>query len=803
MSATDTLTQSPTVPDRIRFGLRFKIILGLTLFNILGTAIFATNHYRVEKEATIIGIEKKLAAAARALPDMLPPGYLDRAVTADGIPPEEYRKLVDQLSSYCADIGLKYLYSYYNKDGKFYTTSSNGTPEELADGSFAQYWGEYSHPLLPGVFASGQPHYDESIDEWGHVYFLFSPGVTPAGTRYIVGADIAISRLYAQLDASLNRSILIGLASFFVIFVFSFFIGTRISSKITQLAEYTQVLAAADFKPVQDLPLRQKIGAMPRQSRDEIAQLASSFISMETRLNTYLRELTETTATKERLRNELRIAGDIQLSMLPGAFNQVLRDDGRLEIDLHAAVTPTREAGGDLYDFFYLDDEHLCFVIGDVSDKGMPAALFMTVVISVLRARATADLIHAPEEILRQTNELLIPQNAMCQFVTIFLGILNVRTGVLVYSDGGHNHPYLRRAGGTPQMMEFSGGVALGIMPGSDYPRHTERLAPGDILFLYTDGVTEAIAADQSFYGEDRLQRELSDIDPAASAKHWVDTSMKSVHSFAEGHSQADDITVLTLRVLPLKGSRTSESSEQLLQAAASGDATKLEALRARVRAGEPAAYVAGFLDFAGRRFSIDRRAYITDPEALNLIGVVRAQGQALAKSLQRPLRVLEFGIGAGTLAITVKLEQPEWELMGLDIDVQALQLAADNAAAHGVDIALVQSDFLSAWPADRTEPDLIFGDPPWGTASDLYDQERDEGYYRQMPAASAFPPGGLRTGIHDQLIRTLVARGWSSLIVLNYGMLPEEAIAQSAAPLSEWQLVHPKAGLSVLVGRV
>jgi sigma-B regulation protein RsbU (phosphoserine phosphatase) len=552
MSASNASTKPVAAQDRIRFGLRFKIILGLTIFNVFVTAIFATNHYLEGKRATISGIEQKLAAAARALPDMLPPGYLDRVDDPDSFDKQEFEKLIPQLSKYCDDTGLIYLYTYHlGKDGKFHSTSTNATPEEIADGSYSKYWDVYEDPELMEALESGQPRYGEVKDQFAHVYYLFQPFTTADGTRYVAGADIAIEALYASLDASLRNSILIGLVSFLVMFVISFLVGSRVSLKISQLADYTQELAATDFQPVQDLPLRQKIGAMPKQSRDEIAQLARSFIAMEKRLNDYLRELTETTAHKERLRNELRIAGDIQLSMLPSRFTEQVLADGRLRLDLHAAVKPTKEAGGDLYDYFYLDDDHLCFVLGDVSDKGMPAALFMTVVISVMRARATADLIGRPDEILRQTNELLIPQNAMCQFVTLFLGILNVRTGQLVYSDGGHNHPFLKRAGEAPKMMAFAGGIALGIMSGADYDCHALQLYPGDILFLYTDGVTDAIAADESFYGDDRLERELTAIAADASAAAWVEASMQSVFSFAEGHAQADDITVMALRILP------------------------------------------------------------------------------------------------------------------------------------------------------------------------------------------------------------------------------------------------------------
>jgi sigma-B regulation protein RsbU (phosphoserine phosphatase) len=219
-------------------------------------------------------------------------------------------------------------------------------------------------------------------------------------------------------------------------------------------------------------------------------------------------------------------------------------------LDLHAAMKPAKEAGGDLYDCFFLDPDHLCFVIGDVSDKGMPAALFMAVTLTIVRAKATPALADAPEEILRLTNELLVTQNQMYQFVTMFLGVLHVRTGLVVYSDGGHNRPYHRTAAAA-QMIPRGGGIALGVMPGAAYQRHTLQLQPGETLFLYTDGVTEAIAADESFYGEPRLEKLLSAVPFPSPAATWVDGVMKNVFEFSHGHVQADDITVLAVRFKP------------------------------------------------------------------------------------------------------------------------------------------------------------------------------------------------------------------------------------------------------------
>jgi methylase of polypeptide subunit release factors len=234
---------------------------------------------------------------------------------------------------------------------------------------------------------------------------------------------------------------------------------------------------------------------------------------------------------------------------------------------------------------------------------------------------------------------------------------------------------------------------------------------------------------------------------------------------------------------------------------AAAGDAARLAALRQRVHDGEPAGYVAGFIRFRGLRLKMDPRAFITDAETSLLVDVALAQGRTLQAALGRPLQVLEFGVGAGSLSLALHAEAPDWRYAGLDVDAAALNLAAENAAVCGCPLELLRSDYLDAWPGARPPPDLIFADPPWGSRDDLYDAGRDAAYYDAMPASSAYPRLG-RTAIHDELLRRLAAAGWSSRIVLNYGVLPAEVIAASASPLSCWQLLHPRPGISVLVGQ-
>lgn len=542
-----TTTANPPT-SRTRFGIRAKLLVALTIFNVIVTAVFTANQHRTERERILGGIESKLRAAATALPLILPDGYLDRAVTPDAVSEGEYRTIVDRLNAYCAENHLIYLYTYRFADGVFSCTSSNGTPEEMAEGKFTPYFDPYleAPPSIHEAWDANRPVTEIVTDRWGTVFTLFLPMETAAGTRYIAGADVDIAFVDTLLAGSLRRSLLVGALAFVAIYFLSHYASSRFSRAIQRLSSYTGEFTESNFTAPTDSPLRREVVSLPDRHRDEIGRLAGSFLVMEDRLAAYLRDLTETTAAKERIQNELKLAGQIQADMLPRAFNP---GSHRGRVDLQAAMKPAREAGGDLYDYFFIDENHLCVLIGDVSGKGVPAALFMTVAVTVLRANATTARIDKPDTILAEANELLNRNNDSCQFVTLFVGILDLRTGVLTYADGGHNRPYHRPAGGPATMLDIKGGVALGVVPGAPYRAHTLRLNPGDTFFLYTDGVNEAIAADDSFYGDERLRDLLSRMPADAPAREWVDAVMTDVATFARGHEQSDDITLLALRI--------------------------------------------------------------------------------------------------------------------------------------------------------------------------------------------------------------------------------------------------------------
>jgi phosphoserine phosphatase RsbU/P len=534
---------------RRNLGIRAKILLALTVFNIVVTALFTASQHQIEKTRILDGIESKLRAAATALPLILPEGYLDRAIQKDAVTDEEYLSISKMIHEYCVANNLTYLYTYTEKDYSFYCTSTNSSPDEIADGSFTPYFDLYSEApqSIYQAWTEREPIRETVTDRWGTVLTLFLPMETTAGTRFIAGADVDIAFVNGLLSDSLKRCLLLGLLAFIAILFISHYASRHFAHAIQKLATYTGEFASSNFNVVEAIPLRREIQQLPVRYRDEIGSLASAFLKMEDCLANYLKDLTETTAIKERIENEIKLAGEIQADMLPRAFDPGIHH-GR--VDLHATMKPAREAGGDLFDYFFIDEDHLCFAVGDVSGKGVAAALFMTVAITILRANANVNRLDRPDLILSRANQLLCRNNEANNFLTLFLGILNVRTGMLTFSDGGHNRPYLRSSNGEATSIEVEGGTALGVFEDLEYATQTLQLKPGDSLFLYTDGVNEAVAADQSFYGETRLANLLTALPPDAPTSVWVETVMKDVSAFAEGAEQSDDITLLALRIV-------------------------------------------------------------------------------------------------------------------------------------------------------------------------------------------------------------------------------------------------------------
>jgi len=273
-----------------------------------------------------------------------------------------------------------------------------------------------------------------------------------------------------------------------------------------------------------------------------VGDLSLSFENMRLALKEYVANLAATTAAKERIESELKIAHLIQRSLLPKRFPPF---PDHLEFDIYAGLQAAKEVGGDLYDFFLLDEQRLFFSIGDVSGKGVPAALFMAVTRTLMKGIADQHLL--PSQVLAKVNHELYVDNEQMMFVTLFCGVLDLRTGELRYTNAGHLPPLLLRASRPVAWLDLPKGVVLGVSEAPAYTTRTLQLQPRDALLLYTDGVNEAMNPAKELFGDERL-RAFAEAHAGTAPKELVEDLFGSVRRFASGEEQSDDITVLALQ---------------------------------------------------------------------------------------------------------------------------------------------------------------------------------------------------------------------------------------------------------------
>ena len=245
----------------------------------------------------------------------------------------------------------------------------------------------------------------------------------------------------------------------------------------------------------------------------------------------------------ESLRTDLAIASQIQQAILPQVFPPFPEDADK--VDIAASMTPAKDVGGDFYDFFRIDDNHIGLVIADVSGKGIPAAIFMAV--SRTLTRATGIRGGNPADCISYANKLLAAESVNCMFVTMFYGILDVNTGEVVYCNAGHNPPYIVRQDGEVKVLPMTQDPMVGAIGGIVFHQNTVQLAAGDALVMFTDGVTEAMNGVYEAYGEQRLEATLAHASQMSS-QEIVDAIKADVATFVDGAEQSDDITVLVLK---------------------------------------------------------------------------------------------------------------------------------------------------------------------------------------------------------------------------------------------------------------
>ena len=275
---------------------------------------------------------------------------------------------------------------------------------------------------------------------------------------------------------------------------------------------------------------------------DEIEVLAESFSALSAKTLQYVDQVKRVTAEKERIGAELTMANAIQRSQLPRLFPPF---PNRHEFNLFATMKPAKEVGGDFYDFFMVDNDHVALVMADVSGKGVPAALFMMVTRMLIKSRLQSG--ESVAEALTNVNRQLCENNELGYFVTVWLAVLEISTGKGVAVNAGHEHPVLRRSGGKYELILYRHSLAVAAMDGVRFRQHEFQLCPGDSFFVYTDGVTEATNGEHELFGTDRMLEALNK-EPDAEPDQLLKNVMDDIHRFMDGEDQFDDITMMCLK---------------------------------------------------------------------------------------------------------------------------------------------------------------------------------------------------------------------------------------------------------------
>lgn len=317
-----------------------------------------------------------------------------------------------------------------------------------------------------------------------------------------------------------------------ILVVYGVYLGRVLIVPLKKIAAEAMRFAGQHTEP--ESPLRHNITA-----KNEIGQLAKTVDAMESQVLSYIDGITQITKEKEQIKAELNIAAQIQLSMLPREFPV------RKEFEISATMNPAKEVGGDFYDFFMVDDDHIALLMADVSGKGVPAALFMAISKALIRTRTQMG--GTPSEILADVNNQLCERNDADLFVTVWLGILELSTGRVTASNAGHEYPAVYRTNEGYTLFRTKQSPAVATMEGLRFKPSEITLNPGDILYLYTDGVAEATDSHDELYGTERMIDALNKTE-GMSAEEILQAVTKSVNDFTGEAPQFDDMTMLALK---------------------------------------------------------------------------------------------------------------------------------------------------------------------------------------------------------------------------------------------------------------
>lgn len=529
----------------IRISLGFKTAAGIVFTAAVLSAVAILFGYQTYKKALDEQLTQTAFNLAQTMAAEVNPDTIDRYLKS-GVEDKAYRETREHLINIQQSNNIVYaVVTKPTEDGFYYIYDTDQSENAFLLGDFQKYY--------PGDFLNNKQNFlsGNTINpiitnyEFGWLISALVPIKDDSGTmRGYVNVDLSMTEIKTMERDFLVRLAVI-LISLTLLLAALLLAATRriLVAPINLLAS-----ATGDFvrRRESEDGVRGVLEIPNLDTGDELGHLYRSVRQMEADIYTYIDNLTAVTAEKERIGAELDVAKHIQASMLPCIFPAFPE---RTELDIYATMTPAKEVGGDFYDFFLVDDDRLAMVMADVSGKGVPAALFMVIAKTLIKNVAQTGL--SPKTVLEKVNNQLCINNEAEMFVTVWLGILEISTGKMTCANAGHEYPVLKRAGSDYALIKDKHGFVLAGMENSRYQEYELQLEPGDRLFLYTDGVAEATNAHNQLYGTDRMLKALN-CNQDVSCEVLLDRMKEDVDTFVGEAPQFDDITMLSLELMPL-----------------------------------------------------------------------------------------------------------------------------------------------------------------------------------------------------------------------------------------------------------
>ena len=451
-----------------------------------------------------------------------------------------FKESFNPLYLFCFDVRDDYM--------DFLITGTKKDEKRLSQGGIVYDFGTSEHltrgnyPHLEEVLSGEAYHtideYQVDVDRELNAAVSWQP--VYSGGR--VAAVIGVSETYLDLMMKGLPTVSFLIVLIICAFVYLDLCIMHLLKKYVVVPVKEEEEAVVDYMEVKDTSSTiEKLSKI--DSKNELESLARNFSSMVTELDRHVEHIREMAAEQERIGAELNVAKQIQAGMLPSVFPPY---PDRHEFNLYASMAPAKEVGGDFYDFFFVDEDRIMLVIGDVSGKGVPAALFMAISKTIIRNRAlTSDSL---SELIEQTNRTLCDGNEESMFVTIWIALINLKTGQVKSVNAGHEDPAIRRAGGSYELDIYPHDMVLGLIPDAGpFEEREFTLYPGDSIYVYTDGVPEAVNMNEEFLGCDRMLEALNS-DPERNVEDTITGMTRAIEEFASGADRFDDITMVCFK---------------------------------------------------------------------------------------------------------------------------------------------------------------------------------------------------------------------------------------------------------------